>query len=224
MGNNHSDFTKSKLIAALQELKHITQENIFEADIQQLEIGCNIIVPDANAAWKNLGSYKGRNYQPQYYNGQPYGSSCYFDQYVIKGYNKPTQVKAVDKEIIQENLFRVEVNYKSMAALHNRKIKIPLKKVKDLFEPAIMQQLCDDVVTKYRDTLKNQIVTPTTLKEATAYSRMIVPVVKELVHSNHKDTYNQDRALYRRLMKKAAEGGDNIEKLLTAKFAELMNK
>jgi hypothetical protein len=224
MGNNHSDFTKTKFIAALKELSHTLQENIFEADIKQLEVGCNIIVPDANAAWKNLGSYKGKAYLTQTTKkGQGYGALCKFDNYVLKAYNKTMQVDAVDKQTITENLLRVEVVYTKMAALHNRKEKIRLYKVKDLFEPEIMQQLSEDVLTKYRDSLKNQIVIPTTLREATAYSRMTVPEAKELLRLKHKNTFDDDMAIYRKMKKKAAEGGDEIERLLTEKFNELMN-
>lgn len=223
MGNNYSDFTRSKLLLSLQELSFILQENIHEAVIKHIEIGCNIIVPDANGAWKKLGSYKGKNYQPQYYKGEGYGASCILHNYVIKGYNKTTQVKAVDKKTIQENTFRAEVNYKRMAALHERKNEIRLYKVKDLLNPEIMQQLGDDVVNKYRESLKNETaVNPVTLREATAYSRMSQPEVKELLRLNHKDTYTQDRAIYRQLMK-AADNDDYLETMLTEKFRQLLN-
>src|ERR1035437_2561676 len=117
-GCNYTDFSLSKLKLAIEELSENLDLNILEARIKKIECGCNISVPDANATFLRLGSYKGKKYQPQYYNGKAYGATTYFNNYSIKAYNKTTQVKAVDGLTIPKNLFRWEVKYNSMAALY----------------------------------------------------------------------------------------------------------
>src|ERR1035437_9095705 len=72
-GCNYTDFSLSKLKLAIEELSENLDLNILEARIKKIECGCNISVPDADAACMRLESYKGKQFQPQWYNGKAYG-------------------------------------------------------------------------------------------------------------------------------------------------------
>ena len=224
-GCNYTDISLSKLKLAIEELSENLDLNILEARIKKIECGCNIFVPDADAACMRLESYKGKQFQPQWYNGKAYGGSSYFNNYVIKGYNKTIQVKALDGITIPNNLFRWEVKYKSMNALYDRRIPIAIENVKDLLNIDKMQMLCTDVVSKYRDSIKNYkpSIDSLPLKQATAFARMADPFVSEHLHANHRDTYNIDRRIYRKLMKETAAEEDEIATLLENKFNYLLN-
>ena len=60
-GGNYTDFGLKKLATAIEELSEILKLHISQATIKKLECGCNINVPDANATFLRLGSYKGKN-------------------------------------------------------------------------------------------------------------------------------------------------------------------
>ena len=112
-----------------------------------------------------------------------------------------------------------------MATLYKRRIPIAIEKVKDLLDIDKMKMLGADVVSKYRDSIKNYkpSIDSLPLKQATAFARISDPVVSEHLHANHPDTYNTDRRIYRKIMKETAAAEDEIATLLEDKFNYLLN-
>jgi len=223
-GSNYTDYSLTELRDTIEELSDILNINMFHGDIKKIEYGCNILVPDANLPWQRLISYKNKFYQQQLYKGQPYGASSYSTNYVLKAYNKAKQVKAVDGLVIPDNLFRWEVKAASMAALHKRKVPIPVEKVEHLLNVQNAQSLADDAVKKYRDSIKNCLPNfdLRSLREMTAYARMSDKKVSDFIQLNHTDTYNMDRKLFREVMNDAAATEDNVGELMEQKFKELI--
>ncbi len=190
---NYTDFTMTDLKNTVAELSDILSLDISNAAIRKIEYGCNIELPDPDIVCADLHSYKANNYRPVWSKKLAYGASCFFANYVLKAYNKTMQVKAVDKINLPEKLFRWEIKITSMAALHKRKIPIAVEKVKDLFNLENAQMLCEDLIDKYDNSVKKRLVnlSDMSLREITAFSRMLDTRIANLLHSNHRQTYGK---------------------------------
>ncbi len=228
-GCNYTDFKLSEFKNTIEELSDFFHENLFEGDVKSFEIGCNIIVPDANASWKRLASYKANPFKAIVSYGLPYGASCFHKQYTSKIYNKSVETKKTKQEIgafpLPENIIRWEVIYRRLAALHNRKTPIPIYKVRDLIDIEKMQYLCDDVVSKYNDSIK--VCSPNlnglSLKQITALGRIGNADISSIMKENHPDTYKCDRNIYNKIIKQAQMDAENDGKLIQKKMCELLN-
>lgn len=228
-GCNYTDFPLSQLKETIYELSDLLHENLLDANVNQTECGCNIIVPDSNASWKRVKSYNSKSFEPITSYSKTYGSSSFFKQYTVKAYNKTAATLSRKKEIgpfpVPQNLFRWEVAYRRMAALYNRKVPIPIYKGEDLIDIEKMQYLCDDVVAKYNDSIKacSPNLNGLSLKQITALSRIGNADISSIMKENHPDTYKCDRNIYNKIIKQAQLDAENDGKLIQEKMCELLN-
>lgn len=221
--SNHSDFNLSELQSVIEELSDLLHIDVSKGIIKKVECGCNILVDDAESAWQQFISYRGKLFQPQIYHGKAFGANCYFNQYIIKAYNKSAE-RSVRGVPVPENLFRWELRVEKAAMLIKRSQPIPVTTVADLIDPLKLQYLCNDVVEKYYQSVKQKqlSVNGCCLSELTAIARQTEPGIKEAIRKLKPYTFLRDARLVKDIVKRC-KMGDELGPKIKNKFRDLIN-
>lgn len=112
-----------------------------------------------------------------------------------------------------------------MRYLQKRKSAIPVYTVADLAKPETLQYLANDLVEKYRLTMRAEPIKydELSIRELTALARMGNPEIKETMKRCNKETYKQDNRLYSKIIGRYTDQYKNTEALLIEKCRELIN-
>jgi hypothetical protein len=220
--NNYSDFTKSELRAAIENISDTTGIRWNKATVKKIEYGCNVSAKATNAI-HSLQSYKGKDFQPMAKNGIRYGAACDFAQYRIKGYNKTFELKHTDKINLQTPIFRWEIQVKNPQYFN--RMKQPIISAGQLLTGKVLFTLANDAVTKYENSIKMQHLN---LYKLSAEQKKIIavmhnPEIRQDFKIHHKEAYKKYNRIYRQIMQdKSICSDDNTGQILAAKFAELL--
>jgi hypothetical protein len=222
-GCNHTDFYLHEAAAAIECISDITGIDWATATVKKLEYGCNIPA-NARSIYQSLKSYKGKDYLPIINTGKPYGASCGFEQYRVKGYDKAFEVLKVDKINIGKPLFRWEIQVTNAKYLSRFKPPQPLT-VSHLLAPGFCTPLGGNAVTIFNDTFKTQAMHLHKLSahEKKVLAAMLHTEIREDLKIHNKETYKRDRRIYKRIMAdRNICINDDTGELLEAKFIQLV--
>ena len=140
-GNNYSDLTFSELLNAIELIEEITGINAKEFIIKKLEFAINVITPNpAHQYLERFSNFKGREYDKMRIGAFWYGIKYFFTEYCLKIYDKSELIKRKDKENINKNILRFEIQY-------NRSRKIPIvSNLSELKDPAILKEMFKEFI------------------------------------------------------------------------------
>lgn len=140
-GNNYSDLTFSELLNAIEQIEEITEINAKEFIIKKLEFAINVITPHpAHQYLERFSNFKGREYDKMRIGAFWYGIKYFFTEYCLKIYDKSELIKRKDKENINKNILRFEIQY-------NRSRKIPIvNNLSELKDPAILKEIFKEFI------------------------------------------------------------------------------
>lgn len=160
---NYDSFTRTKLIAAIDQLKNELEIEPRTALLNNLEFGANINTAfAANELINGLLCYKWHPFSTMQVRGQGFGKECKsFGQYYVKIYNKGLQYDQPG------NILRVEKKIVTMAAL-----KFGVIHLSDLTNPALWRHCRQQVVEMVEHILINE------------------PIEIELLKKNEQRIYN----------------------------------
>lgn len=223
-GNNFTNFFRSEIKEAIEQLNEETGVSWNGATIKKIEYGCNVSA-NAAAVSGSLLSYKGKDYLPMHYKGKKYGAVCEFEDYKLKGYDKAFEARQTAQINLSYSLFRWEVAMKRMRPIQAIAGTTDLS-TKHLFMPTVLKLLSEDATRKFQNSIKMQRLQLHKLSthEKRILAEMLVPEIREDLKKHHKETYKRDRRIYRQIMsdKKICDA-DDTAKALKQKFEELLS-
>lgn len=145
-GNNYSDFTFSELLYAIELIEDITGVNANVFIIKKMEFAINIETPQpAYQYLERFSSFKGKEFDKMRIGAFWYGIKYFFTEYNLKIYDKSELTKRIDKEKIDKNILRFEIQY-------NRIRKIPIvNNLSELKDPEILKAIFKEFI----ETIEN---------------------------------------------------------------------
>lgn len=153
--HNFNDFDFCDVLYALNVLEEETNYPLEQTIITNLEFGFNIELNKCPTQFLEhhvlMHNYKSPCYEPKNDKGKKIKKFTY-TEYEVKIYNKSLQydkVKEFKDRLIDRNILRIEVKYKSKKQLH----KLGIYNLSDLKKPQNLQMLMQDFLRKYNDLL-----------------------------------------------------------------------
>lgn len=222
-GCNYNDFYSNQLTPSIEAISNSTGINWKDANIKKIEYGCNVST-NVNSVINSLQSYKGKDFQPMINKGIKYGTSCGFDQYRAKGYDKGFQVRKLDKINLKQPLFRWEIQVNNAKYFTRFKQSSPLK-MDHLFNQQFLMLLAIDALNIYNNTLKVQKLQ---LSKLTAHEKRVIATmlnseIRDDLKQHNKETYKRDRRTYKRIVNDSSIClNDETGELLEQKFRQLI--
>jgi hypothetical protein len=224
-GNNYSDYSRTELIETFNKIQTQLDINLDDAIIKSIAYGC-VINENPYNNFKNWLYYKGKNALPMYSKGKQYGNLFDLYDFRLKGYDKTLEVKVHDKEIIQENQFRVECEVNYMRHLRKRKEPINIFKPRDLFNINNQMKLMEDLLNKYRTITKRPMMNLKGLNphELNVLASMQNEPIREQFKMNHPDTLKRYKRIFKTINAgENSEPYNKVEEKIRTKILTLIN-
>ena len=196
-----------------------------EAKVKRIAYGV-VINENPYENYPNWIYYKTKTPLPMYHNGKVYGAFFQFTDFKFKGYDKTFEVWKHGGKRIAENYFRIETETNNMRHLRNRKEPININTPKDIFNFEILQQLGDDLLTKYRTIEKRPVMNfkKLTTHQLGIISSMQLEPIREHLRKHRPKTYKRYKKQFRELTGGAnAEYYNGVEEKIKLKLSELIN-
>jgi hypothetical protein len=201
-GENYSDLCYDELKEAIFTICNRLSLSPKNVHIVKLSYGVNY--NQFGNDYTNWFLYKGNKAEEMLWKKEVYGRRFRLTDYCIKGYNKQSEQKIhYDRKI--ESLERFEIEYKYM-----RHFKYKNLRLSDLLEPCVLNFCCDDILIKYNQIKRSNIMN---LKELTNKELRIIAcmehdAIRNEMKLNRKETYKNEKKTYNRLIKKVSVESD----------------
>ena len=147
-GNNYSDYSLSQIIETYKDISEILDIDILNATVKKISYGLVVNTP-ADINYNNWSFYKSKPPTPMMKGSKQYGAKFYFTDFNIKGYDKKMELKLHSGIIVEQEMFRFEVEVKYMKHLLKRKKPVNIYTVADVLDYENIQYLMNDLLTKY---------------------------------------------------------------------------
>lgn len=224
-GNNYCDYTYSEVMETAYRIKDFFGLTLDEAKIKGIEYGC-VIDHDPKEIYPYWMRFKNREVSPMKNKGVVYGAKFEMTDYNLKGYDKTYEVKKHDKISIGGENFRVEKEVKYMKHFYNRKRKINIRTIEDLFNPVNMQLLAQDLMENIKTIEKMQSVN---LKNLSTEDIKTLAVMQSPLYRNHlkqvaqKKTWQKYQRKFKRILAENTQDSFVVEDKIRNKLIDLMN-
>ena len=225
-GCNHNDFHRNEIAASLDAINKQTGINWMDAVIKKIEYGCNVKA-NASSIVNSFLSYKGKDFQPMMSTGIKYGTTCIFDQYRAKGYDKEFQVKKADRISLNKPLFRWEVQVNDIKYFSRFKQPLPVKAAA-LATPEFLMALKSDALTMYEKSIKMQQLQISNIKkvsEKKIVAVMLNHAIRDDIKHHNIETFKRDKKIFNRIMNDTTICiNDDTLQSLDEKFNQLIHE
>lgn len=224
-GNNYTDYPLSQIIETYKDISEILDIDILNAKVKKITYGLVVNTP-AEINYNNWMYYKSKPPTPMLKGGRKYGAKFYFTDFNIKGYDKKMELKLHNGIVVEQDMFRVEVEVKYMKHLLKRKHPINIYTVADVLDYENIQYLMNDLLDKYNTIEKSPLYDFSKLNKQ---DRLIVSMLsfdQARDFLQKKEKHNYKRYYSRKKMINKEQNLDYAkvtELLLLNKATELLN-
>lgn len=215
-GHNHTDFTLSDFKESILRLSDETSIDWNKAKILQLEVGCNLVVPNMEEILSSLLRSTSKYF---YRMNDNLGVKVVLTNYDQKGYNK---TKETPKKYSPRNdLLRWELVIKRFNKEHP-----DIKLVEQLYDFSCANRIIENMLSKFAKitkvpSMEFSLLTPNEIKIFSVYSNEFVA---KQMKKYHPDTYKKELMIFNKLCKNVNYVKmNNFEKRLREKSYELLN-
>ncbi len=227
VGNNYSDYYYYDIKDTIEYLTDCLGVSLLDAELGKLSYGVNIEA-EANKVYPYWASFKNKEFWVMQMKGKKYGAYTQLTDFKVKGYDKTLEVWRNDREKIDSQLFRFEVEVSKMRHLNKRSKPLNIRTVKDLLDTSKLQLLGDDLLTKFDAIDKECQYDFTKLKrpEAMAYAIMTSDeAIRGHLKENYSKTFERHKTNFKKAKKKIItdDSQENIRYLISEKWQQLLS-
>ena len=200
MDSNHKMFTYTQTVEAFEILNNYFPFDIYDAAVKKIAIG-TVIQEETDLVLNSWFTFSNKLPFAMLSKNKMYGLKYYLSDYDLKGYNKTTEEKNHNNSILNQQLFRFELEIKRIHCLNKGKNQIGIYTIQDLINPIKYKKLATLLLDKYHKIEKKPTInlTKTSLKEKRLIASFKDFDVLNSIKKLHPNSYKKDRREYKNL-------------------------